>query len=127
MEVRRWRGLLSALLRFRGLTFVEVDRWTLAEELWSFGEDELYLRAVDMSDEDMIRVWTRAGKLYMKGEARSAGEAAALAAVEILEGNQRTLARSRRRPRAQRPWFGKTPEDRQNDIYDVAERKRLPM
>jgi len=80
-----------------------------------------------MSDEDMIRVWTRAGKLYMKGQARSAGEAAALAAVEILEGKRRTLARSRRRPRAQRPRFEKTPEDRQNDIYDVAERKRFPM
>jgi hypothetical protein len=40
---------------------VSVDRWTLAEELWSFGEDDLYLAALDLSDEEMIQVWKRGG------------------------------------------------------------------
>ena len=125
--IRRWRALLSLLLRFRGLTFVEIDRWTLAEELWSFGEDALYLRALEISDEEMIRVWTHAGRLDMKGEARSTGEAAAMAAVKILDGKQRPLARTRRRPQAQRPRFGQTPEDRYNDIDGIEERKRFPL
>ena len=105
----------------------KVVRWTLAEELWSFDEDGLYLRALEISDEEMIRVWTHAGKLHTKGEARSTGEAAAMAAVKILEGKQRPLARTRRRPQAQRPRFGQTPEDRYSDIDGIEQRKRFPV
>jgi hypothetical protein len=41
--MRRALGNLIASLRERdpGVTLVTVDRWTLAEELWSFGEDSL--------------------------------------------------------------------------------------
>lgn len=40
---RALRDLLSTLrLPDRGVTLVTTDRWTLAEELWSFGEDSLY-------------------------------------------------------------------------------------
>jgi hypothetical protein len=73
------------------VTLVSVDRWTLAEELWSYGENELYLAALDLSDEDMVRVWRLAGRLYMDDVARSAGQAAALAAVSVLEGRRGPL------------------------------------
>jgi hypothetical protein len=36
-----------------------------------------------MSDEDMIRLWAFAGRIYWRGDARSAGEAAALGAVFV--------------------------------------------
>jgi hypothetical protein len=110
-----------ALGRDPGVTLVSIDKWTLAEELWSFGEDELYLAPLEMSDEDMVSVWVRAGKLYLKDQARSAGEAGALAAVAMLEGRQRSLARKRRRPRATRPRFDKTPEQRYDEIRRVEE------
>jgi hypothetical protein len=44
-----------------GVTLLEIDRWTLAEELWSFGEDSLYCEPLRMDDEAMIRVWVLAG------------------------------------------------------------------
>jgi len=121
-------GLLLALGRDPGVTLVSVDRWTLAEELWSFGEDELYLAPLQMSDEDMVSVWVRAGKLYLKDQARSAGEAGALAAVAFLEGRPRPLARKRRRARAKCLRFDKTPEQRYDEIRRIgtagASRKR---
>jgi hypothetical protein len=53
--VRRVLGaLLLAVGRDPGVTLVETDRWTLAEELWSFGEDSLYPVALQLSDEDMV-------------------------------------------------------------------------
>ena len=52
-----------------GVTLVTVDRWTLAE-LWSFGEDALYAAPLRLSDEDMVRLWLLAGRLYLSGEAR---------------------------------------------------------
>ena len=85
------------------MTLIETDRWTLAEELWSFGEDSLYPVALQLSDEDMVRLWLLAGGLLLKERARSSGDALALAAVAVIEGNQRPLARKRRRPRANRP------------------------
>jgi hypothetical protein len=128
--LRRLRGVLLLLwsgLRHRSnLTLVTVDRWTLAEELWSFGEDALYLRPLEMSDDEMIRVWVLAGRIYMRGAARSGGEAAALAAVATLEHRRRSLARSRRRPRAQRPHFGKSREERASDVIRIEESKSFP-
>jgi hypothetical protein len=104
VRTRRVRRVLGAALlalgRYPGVTLVSVDRWTLAEELWSFGEDSLSQAALEISDEDMVSLWVRAGKALLKGDARSSGEAAALAAVAVIEGHQRPLARKRRRPRA---------------------------
>ena len=117
-------ALLQA--RVAGVTLVSVDRWTLAGELWSFGEDELYLAALELSDEEMVRVWKLAGRLYMKGDARSAGEAAALAAVSILEGRKRPLARQRRRPKRNRPDFGRTLNERLEDIERVEDSASFP-
>ena len=112
--------------RLSGVTLVTVDRWTLAEELWSFGEDELYLAPLEMSDEQLVAVWELAGKLYMKDEARSAGEAGALAAVAVVEGKKRPLARARRRPQAQRPQFQKTIEERLEDVGRIEESESFP-
>ena len=56
--MRRALGaLLLALGRDPGVTLIETDRWTLAEELWSFGEVSLLSVALQLSDEDMVRLW----------------------------------------------------------------------
>jgi hypothetical protein len=118
--VRRTVGaLLLALGRDPGVTLIETDRWTLAEELWSFGEDSLYPVALRLSDEDMVRLWLLAGGLLVKERARSSGEATALAAVVVIEGNQRPLARKRRRPQADRLRFEQTPEERYAEISRI--------
>ena len=118
--MRRALGaLLLALGRDPGVTLVETDRWTLAEELWSFGEDSLYPVAVRLSDEDMVRLWLLAGRLLLKERARSSGEATALAAVAVIEGNQRPLARKRRRRQANRLRFQQTPEERYAEISRI--------
>ena len=118
--MRRALGaLLLALGRDPGVTLIETDKWTLAEELWSFGEDSLYPVALQLSDEDMVRLWLLAGGLLLKERARSSGEATALAAVAVLEGEQRPLARKRRRPQANRLRFAQTPEERYAEISRI--------
>lgn len=118
--MRRALGaLMLALGRDPGVTLIETDRWTLAEEMWSFGEDSLYPVALQLSDEDMVRLWLLAGGLLLKERARSSGEATALAAVAVIEGNQRPLARKRRRPRADGLRFEQTPEERYAEISRI--------
>ena len=118
--MRRALGaLLLAFGRDPGVTLIETDRWTLAEELWSFGEDSLYPVALQLSDEDMVRLWLLAGGLLVKERARSSGEATALAAVVVIEGNQRPLARKRRRPQPNRLRFEQTPEERYAEISRI--------
>ena len=118
--MRRALGaLLLALGRDPGVTLIETDRWTLAEELSSFGEDSLSPAALQLSDEDLVRLWLLAGDLLLKERARSSGEATALAAVEVIEGNQRPLARKRRRPQANRLRFQQTPEERYAEISRI--------
>jgi hypothetical protein len=105
---------------------VETDRWTIAEELWSFGEDSLYPVALRLSDEEMVRLWLLAGKLLLEERARSSGEAAALAAVAVIEGKERALARKRRRPQANRLRFEQTPEERYAEIFRIEESTSFP-
>jgi hypothetical protein len=127
--LERLRGFFSFVWhtrRLSGVTVLSVDRWTLAEELWSFGEDALHLEPLELSDEEMVRLWTLAGKLYMNGDARSAGEAGALAAVAIIEGKKRPLARTRRRPQARLPRFEKAEEERFDDIRRIEESDSFP-
>ena len=119
-------GLLLALGRDPGVTLVQTDRWTIAEELWSFGEDSLYPVALRLSDEDMVRLWLRAGRLLVKERARSSGEAAAIAAVALIEGKERPLARKRRRPQANRLRFEHTPEERYAEISRIEESPSFP-
>jgi hypothetical protein len=120
--VRRALGaLLLALGRDPGVTLAETDRWTLAEELWSFGEDSLYPVALQLSDDDMVRLWLFAGELLLKEKARSSGEAVALAAVAVIERKQRPLVRKRRRPQANRLRFEQTREERYAEISRIEE------
>ena len=108
------------------MTLITLDRWTLAEELWSFGEDALYAKPLEMSDDELIAVWGLAGKLYVTDDARSGGEAAAMAAVATIEGKRRPLARNRRRPQSQRPEFEKTPEERLDDVRRIEGSESFP-
>lgn len=116
----RWRE------RGAGVILVSLDRWTLAEELWSYGEDETYPLALEISDQDMVRLWHLAGRIYWRGDARSAGEAAALAAVAVLEGEERPLSRRRRRPQRSRPEFQKNPEERLADVHRIEASENFP-
>jgi hypothetical protein len=118
--------LASFRLRDPGVTLIATDKWTLAEELWSFGEDSLCTAALQLSDEDMVRLWRLAGRLLLNDKARSSGEAAALAAVAVIEGKQRALARKRRRPRARRLRFEQTPEERYAEISRIEEGESFP-
>jgi hypothetical protein len=122
------RNLISSVReRNPGVTLVQIDKWTLAEELWSFGEDSLCREPLRMDDEEMIRVWVLAGRLSLHEKARSSGEAAALAAIEVIEGRRRRLARTRRRRQADRPNFHRTPEERYAEINRVEESESFPQ
>jgi hypothetical protein len=86
--------------------FVSVERQTLAEDLWEYGEDELAHHALTLSDPDLGRVGVLAGRILLSDEyATPSGaspmlsKACALAAVEVVEGRRRPLARRRRRIR----------------------------
>lgn len=119
-------ALLLAFGRDPGVTLVETDRWTIAEELWLFGEDSMSPVALRLSDEAMVRLWLLAGKLLLKERARSGGEAAALAAVAVIEGEERPLARKRRRPQANRLRFEHSPQERYAEISRIEESSSFP-
>ena len=78
-----------------------------------------------MADKDMIRIWLLGGSHSLHGTTRSSGEAAALAAVEVIEG-RRPLARTRRRRQADRPDFHRTPDERYAEINRIEESKSFP-
>jgi len=99
--------------------YVTIDRWSLAEELWLYGEDELAPRALDLGDDEMRRLYKLAGSILMRDEARSGAEAAALAAVELLEARSRPLARKRRRPRSKLQRYPQTLEERIDDVHRI--------
>ena len=50
----------------------------------------------------------------------------ALAAVAVVEGKRRPLARARRRPQAGRPQFEKTTEERLEDVGRIEESESFP-
>ncbi len=109
-----------------GSVVVTIDRWTLAEELWLFGEDAVCTAAVEIADPELIRVWEQAGEVLLGGKARSAREAAALAAVIVVEGQEGPLARKRPRPRRGLPDLGPAPRDRVDDMTRVQRAFGLP-
>jgi hypothetical protein len=104
--------------------FVTIDRWTLAEELWLFGEDTAYLKTLDMSDDDLLRVWTLAGRIL--SEADSGSVAAARAAIVVIEGRERPLTRARRRPRSKLPKFDVPTEQRLDDVHRIEVAAQFP-
>ena len=106
--------------------FAIVDRWSLAEELWAFGEDELVARLLELPSAEMVRVWTFGGRILLRGEARSVRQAAALGAVAAIEGGGRPLARSRRRPRSRGPQFEVSNEERLADVHRIEDEQQFP-
>ena len=68
----------------------EDERRALADQLWTYGEDELAPRAFDLTDEQLERLGEVAWERMITTETPSGGPiflamASALAAVEILE------------------------------------------
>jgi hypothetical protein len=111
--------------------FVSVNREDLAQDLWAYGEDDLAVRALELSDLELGRVGATAGTLLLddehvtpSGASMLLAKACALAAVEVIEGTRRPLTRQRRRsvpepPRAPAP---KPPpgEEKSRDVFLAA-------
>jgi hypothetical protein len=112
-------------------------RKTLAEDLWAYGEDDLAVRARELSDQDFERVQVLAGDLlgderYVtpSGASMLLTKACALAAVEVMEGKHRVLRRQRRRsvpkrhrgiPRPERKGLpGRLSDEKPRDVYLAA-------
>ncbi|MBK5334185.1 MAG: hypothetical protein JJD93_19570 [Ilumatobacteraceae bacterium] len=76
-----------------------------ASDLWAFGEDDLAEAALDLSDQQLLAAWRWAAMYYrpeyplpVVGRRITLGHVVAFAAMTVLEGRVRTLARQRRRP-----------------------------
>lgn len=89
---------------------VHVAKSQVAASLWDYGEDDLAIRALTMSDKDLKRVqaiaaWYEAPDypLPVEGQRVTHNHVTALAAITFYEGEVRPLARTRRRPQKDRP------------------------
>lgn len=101
----RWNG---QVLRSCSRTRIITEREDIAHDLWSYGEYELAEKVVDeaqVSAEQIDLICTVASKYVYgdqyrlpSGSSMLLSKAVALAAVEVLEGRERDLARKRRRP-----------------------------
>jgi hypothetical protein len=83
------------------------DRWTIATDLWRFGEEALAERVLATSDDELFSIWVGAGELARRGNhpSKDPGWALAMSSIASLEGRERQLARARRRPRREAPPF----------------------
>jgi len=99
-----------------GQLYLLMDRWTLAEQLWAFGEDDLYEAALTLSDSQMLDVFRRAARIFSSGDARTGAVALGMAAVALLEGAQRPLNRRRRRPKRDALVFPASREERLDQL-----------
>ena len=89
---------------------IMTSRAALAKELWSFGEDDFYQRATDLTDAALLAIGKRAMEITTAsmpatadGASMPLGQALALAAVEFYDGKPRLLRRNRRRPQKDYP------------------------
>jgi hypothetical protein len=87
----------------------EDERRAIAHELWRYGEDDMARHAINLTDHELDRMGEIAGKHSATSDVPSGAEmlwskAIALAAVEVVEGKARPLARKRRRPLSQSPY-----------------------
>jgi hypothetical protein len=85
------------------------ERCAIADDLWRYGEDDLARRAINLVDHELDRTAEIAGKHAATSDVPSGAgmqlsKAIALAAVEVLEGKPRPLARKRRRSLRQSPY-----------------------
>lgn len=81
-----------------------------AASLWDYGEDELVDRALSLTDAELRKIWSIAGKYWDPGYSLPVtsqrvvlGHVSALAVITYLEGGLRPLVRERRRPAKSRP------------------------
>jgi hypothetical protein len=93
------------LLRGKSNFEVHTSKSIVAAALWSYGEDDLAVRARHMSDEELdaiekISAWYEDPEfpLPVTGQRITHNHVGALAAIRLFEGQLRPLARSRRRP-----------------------------
>ena len=86
----------------------ESTGWTLAEELWAWGEDDLVEPSLGLNDEQMVRLWIRAGELYLASAAGSGREERGARRCRVVGRSRSFACASRRRPHAQRPDLDKT-------------------
>ncbi|GAB3540482.1 hypothetical protein GCM10027343_09610 [Noviherbaspirillum agri] len=77
--------------------YVAATREDLCAELVAFGEDAVATKVAKLSKGRLAEVFRRAGELDAQSSASSHGHSLCLAAVEIVEGASRPLARRRRR------------------------------
>lgn len=75
---------------------IQTDRHTLELTLRSYGENDVAERVAAAPDEDLHRVFDRADEYLRQDESGLVARALASAAVEVLAGQARPLARSRR-------------------------------
>jgi hypothetical protein len=87
---------------------IVASRASIAEDLWRYGEDELYMRVAGLTASDLQVIGARAAQLVYKtpstradGSSMDLGQALALAAVEFFEPRQLRL--SHRRPKKDYP------------------------
>jgi hypothetical protein len=87
----------------------EDERRAIADDLWRYGEDDLARQVVHLTNHELDRIGEIAGKHSATSDVPSGAgmllsKAMALAAVEVLEGKARPLARKHRRPLDQSPY-----------------------
>jgi hypothetical protein len=87
----------------------EDERRAIADDLWRYGDDDHAQHAFNLTDHELERMGEFAGEHSVitdvpSGAGMLFSTAIALAAVEVIEGNPRPLARTRRRPLDQRPY-----------------------
>jgi hypothetical protein len=85
------------------------ERRAIADDLWRYGEDHLARRAINLVDHELERTAEIAGKHAATSDVASGAgmllsKAVAHAAVEVLEGKPRPLARRRCRPPERSPY-----------------------
>ncbi len=103
------RLVLTHNLRMAGTFRIISSRQCLAQELWSYGEDDLWDRAYDLSLDSLTDIVVRAAELYtpeteeLWGGKISSGLALVMAAIETFEGASRLPSRGRRRARRNMP------------------------
>ena len=101
--------------------YLVMDRWTLAEQLWAFGEDALCERVLTLSDRQMLKVFRLAARLFTDGDARTGAVALVMSAIVVVEGQQRPPTRRRRRPKRDAPFFDVPLDDRLSDVSRLQE------
>lgn len=97
------REVLSAFLNEvdstapSGHCFVAATREDLRNELVAFGEDAVATKIAKLPKAKLSEIFRRAGELAAQTCTSSHGQALCLAAIEVVEGTARPLARRRRR------------------------------